>query len=96
MLLVLPGCLSADLVSISSPRLFRHIESAAVSCEAAVGPVGIVETKGATVLGVTWILDGDGARHHGDNAAAACIPLSLGAGSRWRRRRRREKVDVVR
>lgn len=74
---VLPGCLGADLVSVSSPGLFGHIEATAVSCEAGVGPVGVVETKQATVLGVTRVLDGDGARHHGDNTAAAGIPLSL-------------------
>lgn len=76
----LPGRLRADLVSISSPGLLRHIEAAAVLCEAAVGPVGVVETKRTTVLAVTRVLDGDGARHHGDNTAAARIPLSLGGG----------------
>lgn len=73
-------CLGADLVGVPSPRLFGHIEAAAVSCEAAVRPVGVVETERPAALGVTRVLDGDGARRHRDNAAAACIPLSLDGG----------------
>lgn len=69
--------LALDLVSVSSPGLFRHEEATAVLCEAAVGPVGVVEAERAAVLGVPGVLDGDGARHHGDNTAAACIPLTL-------------------
>lgn len=41
----LPRRLGADLVCVSSPGLFRHVQAAAVSSEATVGPVGIVETK---------------------------------------------------
>lgn len=73
----IPG---ADLVSIPPPLLLGHIQAALVSGEAAVGPVGEVEAEGATVLRVTWILDGDGAGHHGDHTAAACIPLPLDGG----------------
>lgn len=82
--------LALDLVSISSPGLFRHEEAAAVLCEAAVGPVGVVEAERAAAVGVPWVLDGDGARHHGDNTAAACIPLSLDVRTERTRMRRGE------
>lgn len=78
-------CLRADLVSVSSPGLFRYEKTAAVSCKATVGPVGVVETKRATTVAVTWILDGDGVGHHGDYTAAARIPLSLGGGKKEER-----------
>lgn len=68
---------SSDLVSVSPPWLFRKIVAHVVSDEAAVGPISIIEAEGPSVLGVTWILDADGGRHHGDNTATACILLSL-------------------
>lgn len=46
--------------------------------KAAVGPVRIVETERATAVAAPRVLDGDGAGHHGNDAAAACILLSLG------------------
>ena len=67
----------ADLVSVSPPLLLRHVQAPAVSREAAVGPVGVVEAERAPGLRVTWVLDGDGARRHGDDTVAACFPLSL-------------------
>lgn len=74
----LPGHLPADLVGVAPPRFFGHVQTAAVLHEAAVRPVGVVETKGASVVAVSRVLDGDGAGHHGDDAAAACVLLSLG------------------
>lgn len=68
---------SAHLVGVTSPQLFRHVQAAAVLYEAAVGPVRVVETEGATAVTVPGVLDGDGAGHHGDDAAAACILLPL-------------------
>ena len=72
----------ADLVSVPSPWLFRHVQATAVPCEATVGPVGVVKAERASVLRITRVLDGDGARHHGDNTVAAGIPLSLNVGRR--------------
>lgn len=68
---------SADLVGVTSPHLFRHVQAAAVLYKAAVGPVRIVEAEGATAVAVPRVLDGDGAGDHGDDAAAACILLPL-------------------
>lgn len=69
--------MSTDLVSVASSQFFRYVQAAAVLYEAAVGPVRVVETEGATVVAVPRVLDGDGAGHHGDDAATACILLSL-------------------
>lgn len=70
--------MSTDLVGVASSQFFRHVQAAAVLYEATVGPVRVVETEGATAVAVPRVLDGDGAGHHGDDAAAACILLSLG------------------
>lgn len=69
--------LSTDLVSVASSQFFSYVQAAAVLYEAAVGPVRVVETEGATAVAVPGVLDGDGAGHHGDDAATACILLSL-------------------
>lgn len=90
---VVLGWLGADLVSVSSSRLFRQIQSTAVSCEAAVRPVSIVKAEWPAALGVTGVLDGDGAWYHGDDTAAACIPFSLmveGNLKGWEQRERLE------
>lgn len=73
-----PGHLPADLVGVPPPWFFGHVQTTPVLREAAVRPVGRVETKGASVVAVSRVLDGDGAGDHGDDAAAACILLSLG------------------
>lgn len=82
----------ADLVSVSSPLLLSYIQAAPVSCEAAVGPVGVVKAEQATVLRVTWILDGDGAGHHGDDTVASCTPLPLNGGRKRNMMRRKLKA----
>lgn len=66
-----------------------------VSCEAAVGPVGIVEAKRPAALGVTGVLDGDGARYHGDDTAAACIPFSLMEEGKSRRVRAEGRGKIL-
>lgn len=78
--------MSTDLVGIASSQFFRHVQAAAVLYEAAVGPVCVIETEGATAVAVPGVLDGDGAGHHGDDAAAACILLSL---------RRRKTLEIL-
>lgn len=51
----------ANLVGVSSTRLFRDIQTAAVLHEAAVGPVGVIKSEGTMALAVTGVLNGDGA-----------------------------------
>lgn len=74
--------MSTDLVGVASAQFFRHVQAAAVLYEATVGPVRVVEAEGAAAVAAPGVLDGDGAGHHGDDAAAACILLSLGGGRR--------------
>ena len=45
-------------------------------------PVGVVGAEGASRRGVPRVLDGDDVGRHGDDAAAARVPLSLGEGQR--------------
>lgn len=67
----------ADLVGVTSTQFFGDVQAAAVLDKATVGPVRVVEGEGAAAVAVSRVLDGDGAGHHGDDAAAAGIFLSL-------------------